>query len=561
MKLKTYQAWTMGEALDFVKSDLGADAVILHTRTFERGGFFGLGRRTVVEITAARAQDMPARAARAEPKRESQQGGLPPAAKSGTEALRAAAAARAYAGPSRATADAHPAAASEASASVNMDIERERTRRWAQAMAIALERSGVERASAGVNEHAVRAAAVQKPAVETGEGQVADGPARRFALVPDATKPQGATRLTAALVQAGSDSAPAASISPTHSSLEVARPIVETKPDSLRAGAPAFEVPGHAAGDELHQISDFIGKVLKRGAEPSGDAPVQSVSPAAVAVARPPVAAPARSPFVDALQVELVEQDLDPELAARIVADAARQLESATLPSAESVRAAVLERLVAAMPADKADPFEMLPGKHGPRRIAFVGPTGVGKTTTLAKIAAQLKLKRGLRVGIVAADTYRIAAVDQLRTYAEILGLPVEIASSPRDAARACESLSEVDVVLIDTAGRSQNDHMKLSELKAFLASADPDETHLVLSATAGPRALAREAEAFGAAGIDRIVVTKLDEAATFGALVGLVARLGKGVSFLTHGQEVPDHIEFGRSRRLASLVLGSEVR
>jgi flagellar biosynthesis protein FlhF len=170
-------------------------------------------------------------------------------------------------------------------------------------------------------------------------------------------------------------------------------------------------------------------------------------------------------------------------------------------------------------------------------------------------------LKRGLKVGIVAADTYRIAAVDQLRTYAEILGIAVEVASSPTDAARACERLGDVDVILIDTAGRSQNDRMKLSELRAFLAAAEPDETHLVLSATAGARTLAREAESFGALGIDRLVLTKLDEAASFGTLISLVERLGTRVSFLTHGQEVPEHIETARGRRLASLVMGSEVR
>jgi flagellar biosynthesis protein FlhF len=102
---------------------------------------------------------------------------------------------------------------------------------------------------------------------------------------------------------------------------------------------------------------------------------------------------------------------------------------------------------------------------------------------------------------------------------------------------------------------------MKLSELRAFLAAAGPDETHLVLSATAGARTLAREAESFGALGIDRLVLTKLDEAASFGTLISLVERLGTRVSFLTHGQEVPEHIETARGRRLASLVMGSEVR
>jgi flagellar biosynthesis protein FlhF len=160
-------------------------------------------------------------------------------------------------------------------------------------------------------------------------------------------------------------------------------------------------------------------------------------------------------------------------------------------------------------------------------------------------------------VGIVAADTYRIAAVDQLRTYAEILNLPVAVANSPADAARACDSLGDVDVILIDTAGRSQNDRMKLAELRAFLAAAAPDETHLVLSATAGARTLSREAESFGALGIDRLVLTKLDEAASFGTLVSLIERIGKRVSFFTNGQEVPDHMEVARGRRLATLVMG----
>jgi flagellar biosynthesis protein FlhF len=99
---------------------------------------------------------------------------------------------------------------------------------------------------------------------------------------------------------------------------------------------------------------------------------------------------------------------------------------------------------------------------------------------------------------------------------------------------------------------------MKLSELRAFLAAAEPDETHLVLSATVGARTLAREAEAFGALGVDRLALTKLDEAAAFGTLVSLVASFGKPLSFLTHGQEVPDHIEEARGGRLAALLVAA---
>jgi flagellar biosynthesis protein FlhF len=591
MKLKTYQAWTMAEALAFVKTDLGGDAVILHTRTFERGGFFGIGRRSVVEITAARAADMPkteSRGGRVEVKPHSDAGAHPSevlrgpaeASRGSADALRGSAAARAY-GAFGAAGGARAGSATPASAPLNMDHEREKTRRLAQAMAISLEKQSGERASASRNEDAVREAALARMAAQsrdagaTDAAQRADGPAQRFVLVPtqSADGPGGAQKLTAAIVRPPADpspSAPAPSISPTHSSVDTMRAVIESKPT--------------AGEGELDAISEFVGRVLKRGAIEGGGGRDGSHAPsrhdgnsAGVAVVAAPSSAaslaPTRadaapsvsevrpSPAFHRVHAQLVEQDVAPDLAARIMHEVARRFETDPSPSEEAVRAAVLERIAAILPGDAGDAFDVGLGRHGPRRIALVGPTGVGKTTTLAKIAANLKLKRGLRVGIVAADTYRIAAVDQLRTYAEILGLPVEVAASPRDAARACGSLSDVDVILIDTAGRSQNDHMKISELRAFLASAEPDETHLVLSATASARTLAREAEAFGALGVDRIVLTKLDEAASFGTLVSLVERLGKSVSFFTHGQEVPDHIEIARSRRLAALVLGSEVR
>ena len=544
MKLKTYQAWTMAEALEFVKSDLGTDAVILHTRTFERGGFFGLGRRSVVEITAARSQDMPriesrteSRASRVEPKPR------PVAAGEAGDAHRMTAAARAYGIQSV------PVGEPRANEPLDMESEREKTKRLAQAMAISLEKQAAARASATRNEEVVREVAT-RPAVtpkdEPKRETPAEGPARHFMLVNEANQSGGAVRLTAAVVRPPADlpDAPSASISPTHTSIPAVRPVVETKDVS--------------AEPELAQISEVVGRVLKR----SPVDPVAGVSRGGdCAVAAPAPASRRRPASIEAAHALLIEQEFGPELADRLIRELSRRFAEHDEPVNEAVRAALLERIAAILPTDIGDAFEVEAGRHGARRIALVGPTGVGKTTTLAKIAAHLKLKRGLRVGIVAADTYRIAAVDQLRTYAEILDLPVEIASSPRDAARACESLRDVDVILIDTAGRSQNDHMKLSELKAFIASADPDETHLVLSATASMRTLAREAEAFGSVGVDRMILTKLDEAASFGALVTLVERLGKKLSFLTHGQEVPDHIEIARGRRLAALVLGSEVR
>jgi len=192
-----------------------------------------------------------------------------------------------------------------------------------------------------------------------------------------------------------------------------------------------------------------------------------------------------------------------------------------------------------------------------PLTIALVGPTGVGKTTTLAKLAARFKLQQGKRVGLITADTYRIAAVDQLRSYADIIGLPLLVALTPTEMQQATNELVDCDVVLIDTAGRSQNDADRIDQLKGFVRAAGPHQVHLVLAATASDRVLAQEVAAFTTVGIDAIVLTKLDEAACLGPPVRVAAQAGRPVSFLTTGQEVPDHLEPAEGRRVAELILG----
>src|SRR5665213_879938 len=127
---------------------------------------------------------------------------------------------------------------------------------------------------------------------------------------------------------------------------------------------------------------------------------------------------------------------------------------------------------------------------NGPHVVALIGPTGVGKTTTLAKLAANLKLREKHRVGLITLDTYRIAAVDQLKRYADIIGAPLRVVNGTDDLREAITAMSDCDFLLIDTAGRSPNDTLKLNELKSLLAAAEPDEVHLVLSTTASPECL-----------------------------------------------------------------------
>lgn len=191
--------------------------------------------------------------------------------------------------------------------------------------------------------------------------------------------------------------------------------------------------------------------------------------------------------------------------------------------------------------------------------IALVGPTGVGKTTTLAKLAANFRLREGLNVGLITVDTYRIAAVEQLKTYAELIELPMQVVTTPAEMKSALAQFANLDLVLIDTAGRSPNDDLKIQELRDCLGAAQLDEVHLVLSLTAGWPALQQAAQRFRPVGVTSLIVSKLDEVAGLGGLWPVARELQIPVSYLTTGQNVPDDIEPAHPTRMARLLLGQE--
>jgi flagellar biosynthesis protein FlhF len=193
--------------------------------------------------------------------------------------------------------------------------------------------------------------------------------------------------------------------------------------------------------------------------------------------------------------------------------------------------------------------------------VALVGPTGVGKTTTIAKLAANYRLRERRHVGLITVDTYRIAAVEQLRTYADIIDLPMQVVSSPREMREAVRRLEGLDLILMDTAGRSPRDEIKIQELKAFLSEAGADDVLLVMSSVAGARVLEQTAERFAAVGVTGLVITKLDEASSLGNLVPLVRSSRLPLAYLTNGQNVPDDIEVAEAERLAAAILSVNDR
>ncbi len=251
--------------------------------------------------------------------------------------------------------------------------------------------------------------------------------------------------------------------------------------------------------------------------------------------------------FTDLLDSELSEE-LARELVERIRLEA---------PDAELADPVLLKARIARMiEADVtvSGPIQVTPGQR--RLVALVGPTGVGKTTTIAKLAANYRLREKRRVGLITVDTYRIAAVEQLRTYADIIDLPMQVVSTPREMREAADKMRDLDLVLMDTAGRSPKDEVKIRELKAFLAEAGTDEVHLVLSAVAGAKTLVKTAQQFAAAGTTSLILTKLDEATGLGNVLPVLRDSHLPLSYLTNGQNVPDDIEPAATDRLARWIL-----
>ncbi len=254
---------------------------------------------------------------------------------------------------------------------------------------------------------------------------------------------------------------------------------------------------------------------------------------------------------------QLISNQVAEELAAEVVQTLRREVRAEHLMNPQFVKDKLAEQLEKLLPT--SGPIVRVK-TTGPHVVALVGPTGVGKTTTIAKLAANLKLREKHRVGLITLDTYRIAAIDQLKKYADIIDSPLKVAGSPEDLRDAIETMSDCDYVLIDTAGRSPKDTLKLNELRNFIAVARPDEVHLVLSTTSSQACVELAVERFCEVRVDKIIFTKLDEAAHVGVVLNVIRKVNKSLSYVTTGQDVPDDIEVGRGGRLAQIILGSKV-
>jgi len=252
------------------------------------------------------------------------------------------------------------------------------------------------------------------------------------------------------------------------------------------------------------------------------------------------------------LYQRMIASDLAEDLAREVCEEAGKRLAESPLPD-PSARAEIMASLVRRLPCD---PLRFVRGQRT-RIVLFAGPTGVGKTTTLMKLAIRMSRIDGLRVGIVGCDAYRIGAQEQIGTFADVAGLPLRTVFTDADLDQALSDLDDCDVVLVDTAGRSPANQIHFLELSTLIERIKPTDIVLVQSATTRLRDLSASVRAYRDLGPTRLVFTKIDETESHGALCTLAARERIPVAALCFGQDIPDHISDAVPAELARMVLG----
>jgi flagellar biosynthesis protein FlhF len=327
--------------------------------------------------------------------------------------------------------------------------------------------------------------------------------------------------------------------------------------------------------DALRQVREALGPeaiILSTKTFKKSSLPYNMVRPATVeviaAIDRPVVAAkpsvPSRASSVVLSRSEAREKDQGEEILIQ------RMLSSGLSPEFVNGLAGEIRRTRKELPGwSLSEAYKGLlrwkvmeevevtgPSFQGPKIWSFVGPTGVGKTTTMVKLAAHFHLRVTPKITLVSIDTYRIGAVEQLRTYARILRVPLEIAHHREELGRIIEKHRHQDLLLIDTAGRSPNHRASFEELHDFLTVHPRIENHLVLSATTKDGDLDRMATSFALLPIRSYIFSKIDETEEYVPLLNQLFRNRKPLSYLTCGQRVPEDLEQATKVRVANLVL-----
>lgn len=260
------------------------------------------------------------------------------------------------------------------------------------------------------------------------------------------------------------------------------------------------------------------------------------------------------SKIIDLIYNQLLENDVKKKFVDNIIDEMDCPRDSRHL---DNILSSVYQKIVLKLGEIKP----LTPGENKPKIIFFIGNTGVGKTTTVAKLASKSKLEDKLKVALFSVDTYRIAAIEQLKTYANIINAPMEVIYTPEDMGHAIEKYSDYDYIFVDTAGRSHQDKKQKKDLCAILNSVgDYDkEVYLVVSVAVKYSDLVNIAKAYSDVTDYKLIFTKLDETTGIGSILNLKMELNKDLSYVTWGQNVPDDIGVINPQVIAKKLLGGE--
>lgn len=261
---------------------------------------------------------------------------------------------------------------------------------------------------------------------------------------------------------------------------------------------------------------------------------------------------PKRSALFDRYYNHLVESNIEKSIVEKIMNIARKQVSFSGENEeviAKAIKIIIREYL--------ATPNIINEDSKEQKRIVLVGPTGVGKTTTLAKLAAKFAIGKNKSVGLITADTYRIAAVEQLRTYSEILDVPIKVIYESEEIQEAIEAFKDKDIILIDTAGRNHRSIEQLEEVKELISYINNPDIFLVISATTGYKDIISIIKSYDFIKDYHLLFTKLDEASGLGNILNAKILTNKKLSYVTTGQSVPDDIENANSEKIANIIVG----
>lgn len=250
----------------------------------------------------------------------------------------------------------------------------------------------------------------------------------------------------------------------------------------------------------------------------------------------------------------LLEQDVQEQLAVNLVQSAYERLRPKLRDDKMQAEQELISSIAKLIQTSGASITKDVKHRQ-PVVVALIGPTGVGKTTTIAKLSSVNKLLTHKDVALVSADTYRIGAIEQLRTFATIANIPMEVAYEPSEVRQALKKFKDKDIVFLDTVGRSQRSADDITDLREFLRAAQPDEIHLVLNPSASFKTLSDIVKKFKKLNPNRLLFAKLDEAPTFGSILNILHEHRLPISYITNGQMVPDDILVAESSQLASMI------